>query len=160
MTLRHLRSAGALLIVLVFVSACASSQAPRSAGSQAQSPAGSVTGQTAKKQESTRVSEKAGHRETGIASWYGRPYHGRTTASGETYDMNAMTAAHRTLPFGTRVLVKNLENGKTVKLTINDRGPFIKGRIIDVSRKGARVLGFENQGLVRVQVTALGPNDG
>jgi len=72
----------------------------------------------------------------------------------------AMTAAHRTLPFGTRVLVKNLENGKTVKLTINDRGPFIKGRIIDVSRKGARVLGFENQGLVRVQVTALGPNDG
>jgi len=157
MVWRHVKSAGALLIVLVFVSACASSPALRGGQSQLQSRSGTLEVEKPSEQASAA---KPAHGQIGLASWYGRPYHGRTTASGETYDMNAMTAAHRTLPFGTRVLVTNLENGKFVKLTINDRGPFIKGRIIDVSRKGARVLGFEKQGLTRVQVTALGQNDG
>lgn len=90
----------------------------------------------------------------GVASWYGKPYHGRRTASGEVYNMNQLTAAHPTLPFGTRVTVTNLENGRTVVLTINDRGPFGKNRVIDVSRKAAGQLGFLTQGLTRVRVVA------
>lgn len=90
----------------------------------------------------------------GVASWYGKPYHGRRTASGKVYNMNQLTAAHPTLPFGTRVAVTNLENGRTVIVTINDRGPFKPNRIIDVSRKAAGQLGFLNQGLTRVRVVA------
>ena len=90
----------------------------------------------------------------GVASWYGRPYHGRRTASGEIYNMNQLTAAHPTLPFGTRVAVTNLENGRTVIVTINDRGPFKPDRVIDVSRKAAGQLGFLGQGLARVRVVA------
>jgi rare lipoprotein A len=89
-----------------------------------------------------------------MASWYGRPYHGRRTASGEIYNMNQLTAAHPTLPFGTRVAVTNLENGRTVIVTINDRGPFKSNRVIDVSRKAAGELGFLGQGLTRVRVVA------
>lgn len=90
----------------------------------------------------------------GVASWYGKPYHGRRTASGEIYNMNQLTAAHPTLPFGTRVAVTNLENGRTVIVTINDRGPFKPNRVIDVSRKAAGQLGFLGQGLARVRVVA------
>ena len=88
----------------------------------------------------------------GLASWYGRNHHGNTTASGERFNMNAMTAAHRTLPFGSEVKVTNLENGRSVKLRINDRGPFIRGRVIDVSYKAARKLHFVRQGLAHVRV--------
>ncbi len=90
--------------------------------------------------------------EIGVASWYGEPYHGRRTANGEVYDMNQMTAAHRTLPLPTYVRVTNLENARSVILRVNDRGPFIDGRIIDVSYGAAQLLGFVRQGLVRVQV--------
>ena len=89
---------------------------------------------------------------TGIASWYGGRFHGRQTASGERFDQGAMTAAHTTLPLGTRVRVTNLENGRSLLLRINDRGPFIRGRIIDVSRAAAAKLGFERKGLARVRV--------
>ncbi|HPO07741.1 MAG TPA: septal ring lytic transglycosylase RlpA family protein [bacterium] len=88
----------------------------------------------------------------GIASWYGEQYNGRQTASGERFNMNAMTAAHRTLPFGSRVRVTNLENGRTEKLRINDRGPFIRGRVIDVSYRAAQRLGFTRQGLTKVRI--------
>ncbi len=98
----------------------------------------------------------AGAGQTGLASWYGKPFHGRQTASGERYDMNKMTAAHRKLPFGTRVRVTNLDNGRSVVVTINDRGPFKRGRIIDVSRRAAGELGFLKQGLTRVRVETLG----
>ncbi len=91
----------------------------------------------------------------GTASWYGKSYHGRTTASGEKYDMYAMTAAHKTLPFGTRVRVTNLGNGKSIVVKINDRGPFIRGRIIDLSRKAAERLGFRNAGLAEVKLEIL-----
>ena len=91
----------------------------------------------------------------GVASWYGAKFHGRTTASGEPYDMNAMTAAHPSLPFGTKVRVTNLENGRAVVLRINDRGPFAKGRIIDVSRHAAEHLGFLGADLARVRVEAI-----
>jgi len=92
--------------------------------------------------------------EEGLASWYGHPYHGRPTANGEIYDMNKMTAAHRTLPFNTWVKVTNLENKRETKLRINDRGPFIEGRIIDLSRSGADAIAMLGPGtaVVRVEV--------
>lgn len=96
----------------------------------------------------------------GMASWYGRPYHGRRTASGQIYNMYRMTAAHPTLPFGTRVAVTNLENGRTVIVTINDRGPFKGGRVIDLSRKAASKLGFLHQGLTRVGMHIIHPGRG
>jgi len=96
------------------------------------------------------------YRETGIASWYGEDFHGRKTANGETYDMYAMTAAHRTLPFSTRVRVTNLENGNKTEVRINDRGPFVPGRIIDLSRSGAKELGMLGPGTARVVVEAVG----
>jgi rare lipoprotein A len=91
----------------------------------------------------------------GTASWYGPTLHGGATASGEPFDMNALTAAHRTLPFGTRVKVTNLKNGRAVVLTINDRGPFAAGRLIDVSRRAARELGFLENDLAKVRVEAV-----
>jgi len=96
------------------------------------------------------------YREVGIASWYGEDYHGRKTANGEVYDMYAMTAAHRTLPFQTRVRVTNLENGKKTELRINDRGPFIAGRIIDLSYSGARLIGMLGTGTAKVNIEAIG----
>ena len=93
--------------------------------------------------------------EVGLASWYGHPYHGRATTSGEIYNMYDFTAAHRTLPFGARVRVHNLENGRTVDVRINDRGPFVAGRIIDLSYSAAQAIGMP--GLARVQLQILGP---
>lgn len=95
------------------------------------------------------------YEETGIASWYGAAFHGRQTANGERFDMNAMSAAHRTLPMPSFVRVTNLENGRSVILRVNDRGPFAHGRIIDVSRRAAQLLGFETKGTARVNVAIL-----
>jgi rare lipoprotein A (peptidoglycan hydrolase) len=93
--------------------------------------------------------------ETGLASWYGVPFHGRLTASGERYDMEAMTAAHKTLPFGSLVLVRCLDTGLSVEVRINDRGPFVAGRIIDLSAAAGRALGLESRGLARVELRVL-----
>jgi rare lipoprotein A len=93
--------------------------------------------------------------ETGIASWYGADFHGKRTANGEDYDMNDLTAAHRTLPMPSIVRVTNLENGRSIKLRVNDRGPFARGRILDVSRRGAQLLGFDTKGTARVRVQIL-----
>lgn len=93
--------------------------------------------------------------ETGIASWYGPNFHGKKTANGETYNQNDLTAAHRTLPLPSAVRVTNLENGRSITLRINDRGPFARGRIIDVSRRGAQLLGFEKNGVAKVRVDIL-----
>lgn len=95
------------------------------------------------------------YRETGIASWYGKPFHGRATANGEVYDMNTLTAAHKTLPMPTYVRVSNLENGRALVVRVNDRGPFVHGRIIDLSRRSAQLLGFEREGIARVRVVAV-----
>jgi rare lipoprotein A len=94
--------------------------------------------------------------ESGIASWYGGKFHGRKTACGERYNMYAKTAAHKTLPLQTMVLVKNLENGREMVVRINDRGPFVKGRIIDLSLTAARELNIVQKGTARVRVSALG----
>ena len=96
----------------------------------------------------------------GEASWYGDVYHGRTTASGETYDMTMLTAAHRTLPFGTLVRVTNLENDKSVTVRINDRGPFAKERVIDVSRAAASLLDFRTKGTAKVEIRVVQLGDG
>jgi rare lipoprotein A len=93
--------------------------------------------------------------QTGMASWYGNPYHGRRAASGEIYNMEEMTAAHRTLPFGTPVRVENLDNGRNIELRINDRGPFVEDRIIDVSRAAARALGMLGTGTARVRIEVI-----
>jgi len=93
--------------------------------------------------------------QVGIASWYGPGFHGKRTASGEVYDMYAMTAAHRTLPFGTIVRVVDLDTGKSVVVRINDRGPFIEGRIIDLSYAAAVELGMVRKGLARVGIQIL-----
>jgi rare lipoprotein A len=94
--------------------------------------------------------------EVGIASWYGPDFHGRPTSNREIFDMNDMTAAHKTLPFGTRVMVTNLDNDLTAVVRINDRGPFVRGRIIDVSYAAARVLGMIGPGTARVRLEVLG----
>lgn len=93
--------------------------------------------------------------ETGIASWYGEQFHGKVTANGTVYDMNALTAAHRTLPLPSVVEVTNLENGRTLQVTVNDRGPYARGRIIDLSRRAAQLLGMERQGTAKVRVRIL-----
>lgn len=93
--------------------------------------------------------------ETGMASWYGRESHGQPTSSREIFNMNDMTAAHRTLPFGTHVMVTNLQNGRSVVVRINDRGPFVRGRIIDLSYEAASVLGFVGPGIARVRLEVL-----
>lgn len=96
-----------------------------------------------------------GYRQVGVASWYGPKFHGRSTANGEIFDMNALTAAHRTLPLPSFVRVTNLRNGRMLVLRINDRGPFVNDRIIDLSRRAAQLLGFRNRGTVRVRVEIL-----
>ena len=93
--------------------------------------------------------------EVGIASWYGHPYHGRAAASGEIYDMEKFTAAHRTLPFGTLVRVVNLDNDKLVDVRINDRGPFVGDRIIDLSHAAAQAIGLIGPGVARVRLEVM-----
>lgn len=92
----------------------------------------------------------------GLASWYGAQFHGKTTSSQEIYNMYDLTAAHRSLPFGTRVMVTNMKNGKSVAVRINDRGPFVKGRIIDLSYAAARILDMVGPGVVPVKLEVLG----
>ncbi len=99
--------------------------------------------------------EDFGYDETGIASWYGPGFHEKTTANGEIYDQNELTAAHRTLPMPSLVRVTNLDNGRAVVVRINDRGPYANGRVIDMSRRGAQLLGFDGPGTAKVRVQIL-----
>src|SRR5262249_25106592 len=94
----------------------------------------------------------------GMASWYGGKFHGRRTASGERFNMHKLTCAHRTLPFGSRLRVTNLSNGREVVVVVNDRGPFVHSRLIDLSRKAAEQLDFLGRGVTRVRVESLLPD--
>jgi rare lipoprotein A len=98
-----------------------------------------------------------GYRESGIASWYGGKFHGRKTANGETYDMYGLTAAHKTLPFGTLLRVTDIETGRFVHVRVNDRGPFVHGRIIDLSFGAAEWLGIGNKGVANVIIEIVEP---
>jgi rare lipoprotein A len=110
-----------------------------------------------KKRPAAAVPAPIGSTESGLASWYGHPYHGRRAANGEIYDMEKMTAAHRTLPFGAWVEVRNLTNSKTTQVRITDRGPFIDGRIIDLSRAAASAIDMIGPGVVQVRLTVIRP---
>jgi rare lipoprotein A len=99
--------------------------------------------------------EGAGSQETGIASWYGADFHGRRTSNGEVYDKELLTCAHRTLPFGSYVLVRNLDNGSSVVVRVNDRGPFAKDRVIDLSEAAARIIGMIPTGTARVSLAVV-----
>jgi len=102
------------------------------------------------------IPDATGFREKGIASWYGSDFHGRKTSNGEIYNMYAMTAAHKTLPLGTHVRVRNLSNQREMLVRINDRGPFVRGRVIDLSYTGAKKIGIVGPGTAPVEVVALG----
>ena len=104
---------------------------------------------------SAQCRERASYSEQGLASWYGSRHNGRRTASGQSFSMGAMTAAHRKLPMGTKVRVTNLENGRKATVTINDRGPYRRGRVLDVSKEGAEVLGFKNDGVTPVRLEVV-----
>lgn len=95
------------------------------------------------------------YEEKGVASWYGRKFHKKRTSSGERYNMYSMTAAHKTLPFATRLVVTNLKNGRKITVRVNDRGPFVGNRVIDLSYGAAKKLGIVGQGLARVHVKAV-----
>ncbi|WP_419784936.1 septal ring lytic transglycosylase RlpA family protein [Pseudodesulfovibrio sp.] len=98
----------------------------------------------------------AGYDEVGLASWYGSDFHGKKTANGQTYNMYGVTAAHKTLPLGTKVRVTHLGNHRSVILVVNDRGPFVSGRILDLSYGAARELGMLNEGVAKVRISAIG----
>jgi rare lipoprotein A len=102
----------------------------------------------------SRTTPYEGFRQVGEASWYGPGFHGRKTASGERFNQNKLTAAHRKLPLGTEVQVVNLENGRSVTVEINDRGPYVRGRVIDVSRAAAKRLGIIEDGVAQVEIRA------
>jgi rare lipoprotein A len=101
------------------------------------------------------VAPTPGKPQTGIASWYGPGFHGQATSSGQIYDQHALTAAHQTLPLGTRVRVTNLDTGKAVDVDVNDRGPFAKGRVIDLSYEAARTVGMIGPGTARVRIEVV-----
>ena len=101
------------------------------------------------------AAEDAKPLQKGAASWYGPGFHGKRTANGEVYDENGLTAAHKTLPMPAMVRVTNLENGRSIQVRINDRGPFEAGRVIDMTRRGAQLLGFIQQGTARVRVDIM-----
>ena len=104
----------------------------------------------------TPLADARGFRQKGLASWYGKKFHGRKTSNGEVYDMYGISAAHKTLPLGTYVRVNNLDNGRDLDVRINDRGPFVRGRIIDLSYGAAVQLGVVGPGTARVEIVALG----
>jgi len=110
---------------------------------------------TPKSGSSGGASASSGHSETGQASYYGNEFHGRKTANGEQFDQGKLTAAHRTLPFGTRLKVTNTQTGKSVQVRVNDRGPFVKGRIIDLSSSAFKAIASINAGVVPVRIQVV-----
>jgi peptidoglycan lytic transglycosylase len=140
---------------LLLVSSCASRKTGVTSPSRPSQKPYTVMGQ--------RYEPLASHEgfvQRGIASWYGPDFHGKKTSNGEVYDMHAFTAAHKTLPLGVWVKVENTENGREAVLRVNDRGPFVKGRIIDLSYAAAKKLGVDRAGTAPVRVEALGYREG
>jgi len=161
-----------LLLPLLLLAGCAT-QTPVSDGSERQSPKKSAAAPAIKGPDGGRIPatqrpyqingrtyyplpSAQGFEEHGVASWYGADFHGRQTSCGETYNMHGLTAAHKTLPMDTWLLVKNLENDREVTVRVNDRGPFSKERILDLTRTAADALGFIGKGTAQVRITALG----
>ena len=152
----RLRAGGASLALLLLLAACAGGSKPRPA---------SKPSQTVKIGKPYQVfgvwyhpSDDRDYDETGVASWYGPGFHALDTANGERYDQDDLTAAHKTLPMPSYVEVTNLENGRKLVVRINDRGPFAKGRIIDLSRRSAQLLGVDKAGTAKVRVRRVFPD--
>lgn len=156
----------AVLLSTLFLCSCAETQlvghAVKSIGDQPPPPPSSTVGGVYKIGKPYQVAgvwyyprEDFDYDETGIASWYGPDFHGKLTADGETFDQNTVTAAHKTLPLPSIVRVTNMENGRSLIVRVNDRGPFVNGRIIDLSRRSAQLLGMENKGTARVRVQVM-----
>jgi rare lipoprotein A len=135
------RARFSLVLLSLIVSSCGKKKVKTTRGQPAPKPTPAVIGSV----------------ETGIASWYGHPYHGRQAADGETYDMETLVAAHRTLPFNTWVRVTNLTNSKTVDVRIIDRGPFVGGRIIDLSHAAAQAVDLIGPGVAKVRLEIIAP---
>jgi len=152
------RALAALFLLLLLVPACGgkrpSTQPPSAPDSAKLKP--SQRPYTVLGQRYEPLTSHEGFAQEGIASWYGPDFHGKKTSSGEVYDMHAMTAAHKTLPLGVYVKVRNKENGSEVIVKVNDRGPFVKNRVIDLSFTAARKLGVDVKGTAPVRVEALG----
>ncbi|MBS3756320.1 MAG: septal ring lytic transglycosylase RlpA family protein [Desulfobacterales bacterium] len=145
----HLQAAvGAILSLLLLICGC--STAPSFRETPVKGRSYKINGQWYHP-----ITSSKGFRQSGLASWYGAPFHGRKTASGETYNMHAKTAAHKVLPLGTFVLVKNKDNGKQTVVRINDRGPFVRGRIIDLSYRAARDVDMIGPGTAEVEILAM-----
>lgn len=140
----------AFVVLLFFVNGCATS------GPAPQQPAGYPKPYKVFGKWYQPLQDSNDFHQHGIASWYGKDFHGKKTSNGETYDMYAMTAAHKTLPLGTYVRVHNLENNRKLEVRINDRGPFVRGRIIDLSYTAAKELGLVGPGTAKVEIVALG----
>jgi rare lipoprotein A len=115
------------------------------------------SGQVLSSPSTSEVTPTPSYRETGTASWYGGEFQGRRTASGEIFDMYGMSAAHRTLPLGTVIRVTNLDNSRNITLKVNDRGPFVRGRVLELSYGAARELGFAKQGTATVRIETTEP---
>ena len=145
-----LRSAGHLLgpALALVLAACATASGPQPAPSPPAPPASGAPSRGP-------IAATVGATQSGEASWYGANHQGRPTASGESFDMHALTAAHPTLPLGTYLLVTNLNNGRAVRVRINDRGPDAPGRIVDLSYAAAQVLGYVSAGLAPVRIRVL-----
>lgn len=159
-----------LVASLLFVSGCAEVSLLSHAASEMKGPSSSTGGinrgsrKVGKPYKVDNIwyypAEDLNYNETGLASWYGEPFHGRRTANGAIYDMNQLTAAHKTLPMPTDVRVTNLENGRSIVVTVNDRGPFVHGRIIDLSRRSAQLLRVIRNGTAKVRVEVARPAEG
>ena len=117
----------------------------------------SVKPETPKRHAAAPSKDAAGYSAVGLASWYGADFHGRRTADGERFDMHSLTAAHRTLPLQCTVRVTNLANHRSLLVRVNDRGPFVGNRLIDLSAQSAKVLGFYDRGVAKVKVDYVGP---
>ena len=144
-----------LILILILQFAC--SPAPRYTKGNALPSAGRQPGKSKSREIPVTKNPTLSYKQnwTGIASWYGEDFHGKLTANGETYDMHDLTAAHKTLPLGTIVRVTNLDNGKSVNVRINDRGPYIEGRMIDLSFAAAKKLNFSHLGTARVKLKVI-----
>ncbi len=153
-----------LFITLLAVTGCSSKGTPELSGlsPQAQAIAIKQHGGAYKVGKPYKImgrwyypKEDYNYSEVGMASWYGEDFHAKSTANGEKYDMNTLTAAHRTLPLPSIVKVTNLENGRSLVLRVNDRGPYAKERIIDISKRGAQLLGYQTKGITKVRVEIM-----
>src|ERR1039458_8011373 len=161
-----MRKALALLVTVLFLSGCAHKKYTRQIPSPPASPASPAAGGRASRPATPSTPAPAaapasapvpapGYSEAGVASWYGHPYHGRPAADGEIYDMEQMVAAHRTLAFDTWVRVYDLDNNKNVEVRIIDRGPFVDGRIIDLSHAAAQAISLIGPGIANVRLEVI-----